>query len=118
MGDPIISEDGLDILISAAEQRGYAYVSVEVLRAIKARHAQAQAEARGAWRPTHRHLKRGSVYDVERRCVQVQTSRPIVEGDLLVVYVGAGDHAWARLHEEFDDGRFEPLPPPRAGGEK
>lgn len=44
--------------------------------------------------------------------VQAST-RPIVEGDVVVVYVDTRADAYARLHEEFHDGRFEPTDGPR-----
>lgn len=64
--------------------------------------------------PTHRHIKRGSTYTVERHGAEVQTSRPIVEGDTITVYVGTDCKAWARLDEEFNDGRFEAIGAPTA----
>ncbi|MCS4089879.1 hypothetical protein [Rhizobium sp. BK176] len=56
-----------------------------------------------------RHLNRGSDYDVMREEVSVQTSRPIQEGDVLTVYVEPDGRGWARLRDEFNDGRFETL---------
>lgn len=61
---------------------------------------------------THCHIKRGSTYTVERQGAEVQTSRPIVEGDMITVYVGTDGKAWARLDEEFNDGRFEVIEAP------
>ncbi|MDB5971266.1 MAG: hypothetical protein JWQ90_3716 [Hydrocarboniphaga sp.] len=58
--------------------------------------------------PTHRHLKRGSVY-AELGRGEVQSSREIVEGDQLVIYRAENGSLWARPPEEFDDGRFKPL---------
>lgn len=54
-----------------------------------------------------RHVKSRGIYARVRYGVEVQTSRPIVEGDTLTIYVGKGGKVWARLDEEFDDGRFE-----------
>jgi hypothetical protein len=56
-----------------------------------------------------RHLTRGSDYDVVREEVSVQTARPIHEGDVLTVYVEPDGKGWARLKDEFNDGRFETL---------
>jgi hypothetical protein len=56
--------------------------------------------------PTHRHRKRGSSYRVTAARVEVQTDRPIVEGDTLTIYVGEDGKCWARLDSEFNDGRF------------
>lgn len=53
-----------------------------------------------------RHVKRGSTYTEVRRGASVQTSRPIVEGDRLVVYDAEDGNTYARLVDEFDDGRF------------
>jgi hypothetical protein len=58
---------------------------------------------------TARHLKRGSDYDVMREDVSVQAARPIHEGDVLTVYVEPDGKGWARLKDEFNDGRFETL---------
>lgn len=58
--------------------------------------------------PRWRHVKRGSTYTEAGRG-EVQTSRPIVEGDKLVAYRGEDGRWWFRLPEEFDDGRFVKL---------
>ncbi|NTF17012.1 hypothetical protein G6L37_01035 [Agrobacterium rubi] len=54
-----------------------------------------------------RHLTRGSSYDVISEAANVQASRPIVEGDLVAVYVADDETTWVRLVSEFNDGRFE-----------
>lgn len=53
------------------------------------------------------HVKRGSHYaEIVRAKVQAST-RPIEEGDTVVVYgEGSGGDAYARRVEEFEDGRF------------
>lgn len=56
--------------------------------------------------PTHRHVARGTDYRVTSTGGEVQTSRPIVEGDTLTTYVDAGGKVWHRLDSEFNDGRF------------
>lgn len=61
-----------------------------------------------AWRPTHRHKKRGSTYRVVAQAA-VQSGRAIVEGDKLIVYLGEDGYWWARPVDEFNDGRFETL---------
>lgn len=62
------------------------------------------------WRPTHRHVKRGSEYEVIARAeVQNSGGLPIREGDLLVIYQGDIGDTWARPIGEFQDGRFEEL---------
>jgi len=64
--------------------------------------------------PTHRHRARGTLYRIDAVRVEVQTSRPIVEGDTLTVYVGEDGKKWARLDSEFNDGRFVDLEEDRA----
>ncbi len=58
-----------------------------------------------------RHLKRGSIYKVLPRDGEVQSKRPIREGDKLVTYIGQDGRVWHRPPEEFDDGRFQQLEP-------
>lgn len=63
-------------------------------------------------RRRYRHLKRGSTYQVVSELAKVQASRPIVEGDHIVVYRAEMDGTdWARPVGEFCDGRFEELRP-------
>lgn len=57
-----------------------------------------------------RHKKRGSTYEVIGYA-SVQTTEPIHEGDVVMVYVGKDGDRWARPAHEFNDGRFESLPP-------
>lgn len=38
---------------------------------------------------------------------EVQSSRPIKEGDVLTIYLDMYGKLWARPVEEFHDGRFE-----------
>jgi len=54
-----------------------------------------------------RHLTRGSSYDVIAEEASVQTSKPIVEGDRVAVYLGDDGGTWVRPVGEFNDGRFE-----------
>lgn len=59
-----------------------------------------------------RHRKRGTIYRVISRDVEVQAGSPIVEGDRLVIYIGSMPcKVWARPANEFDDGRFEQVKP-------
>lgn len=91
----------------ACHQRRMPYVTIlPVGRTVLRR-----AAARGIdlMEPTHRHRARGSLYRVTAVRVEVQTSRPIVEGDTLTVYVGEDGKMWARLDSEFNDGRFVDL---------
>jgi hypothetical protein len=55
------------------------------------------------------HKKRGSSYRVDHIEAEVQSSRQLVEGDTVVVYVSAAGKAWVRPTDEFNDGRFELL---------
>lgn len=59
-----------------------------------------------SWR-FFRHLKRGSRYRVLNVQFEVQSSRPIVEGETLICYFDARGKGWARPADEFNDGRFE-----------
>lgn len=74
-----------------------------------------------AWRPTHQHLKRGSTYrvigeaeaqvSVAGRSDFPATARLIGDGDKLTVYQGEDGKLWVRFSDEFNDGRFVPVPP-------
>lgn len=73
--------------------------------------------AKVAWKPTHRHFKRGSLYrvigeaeaQVSKPTVNVfsvSACRPMKDEDRLTVYQGADGKLWARFSDEFNDGRF------------
>ena len=76
--------------------------------------ALARRGAAVQWRPTHRHVKRGSSYQ-RVGTARVQASGLIAEDDAVVVYRAEDGSLWARPMDEFNDGRFEPLPLPPAG---
>jgi hypothetical protein len=58
--------------------------------------------------PTHRHLRRGTLYSIVGEAeLQAPSDRRIDEGDILTVYRGEDGKLWARHTEEFRDGRFE-----------
>lgn len=63
------------------------------------------------------HKKRGTVYEVIGEAeLQCATHDPS-EGDELVIYRGDDGKLWARMRDEFHDGRFEALrPEPRGEG--
>lgn len=72
-----------------------------------------RAERKRAWRSTHRHVKRGTDYQVlgEGR---VQTTHPLRDDDYVTIYRDRHGLYWARPTSEFEDGRFIVLPPPPA----
>lgn len=74
------------------------------------------AEPIDAWRPTHKHKKRGTEYQYIGSAL-LQTDKPLSDYASLAVYVGKEGDIWARQMNEFSDGRFEPLPPPPQEGE-
>lgn len=63
---------------------------------------------RGPFVPTHRHRK-GGEYRVLGRAVWEPDRTEAV------IYDDAEGNVWVRPAAEFDDGRFTPLPAPRAG---
>lgn len=88
---------------------------VERRRAAEADAARLRAEAATSVQVAAvdrvRHLKRGSTYGVAFRQVEIQTGRPIIEGNIITVYVAEADGTvWGRPVEEFTDGRFEAAP--------
>lgn len=52
------------------------------------------------------HHRRGGNYRRFAKAASVQSSRPIIEGDTVTVYVSQDHRVWIRLQEEFEDGRF------------
>ena len=59
--------------------------------------------------PTHRHLKRGTTYRVLGEARAQCSTRPIVDGEMLVLYRGEDGVASVRVRDEFEDGRFEEI---------
>lgn len=92
--------------MSAADDARVEALQQEVARLMQRIDELERAAGLGA--PTHRHLKRGSVY-AQLGLGQVQSSRPIVEGDVLTIYRAENGSLWARPEQEFNDGRFKPL---------
>ncbi len=57
------------------------------------------------WRPTHRHVKRGTEYREVARG-KLQTDVPLTDYAELVAYHDQNGNWWFRAPAEFDDGRF------------
>lgn len=60
------------------------------------------------WEPTHRHVKRGSLYRITGGA-KLQTENPCPDEAFLIVYQDEKGLLWARPGSEFYDGRFEPF---------
>ena len=60
------------------------------------------------FKPTHRHKKRGSVYQFLGQAL-IQTDTPIVDNDIVNIYCNDAGGQYARKPSEFNDGRFEEL---------
>lgn len=76
-------------------------------------------EVGGGWRPTHRHVKRGTEYEVLGTAC-VQTASPLTDEEVVIVYQDAEGVTWIRRPSEFNDSRFEAIPSPptnQEGGE-
>ncbi|GEM_PF-3688445 len=65
-------------------------------------------QAKGGWTPTHRHLGRGTEYEVIGEA-QVQTVTGLCDYDKVTVYRGEEGDLWVRACDEFNDGRFAAL---------
>lgn len=88
-----------------------AYSEIVLLRSQLA--ALRPASSGGAWRPTHRHVKRGTEYRLIGRGI-VQTSEPLNDDEYVMIYEGQDGSLWARDADEWSDGRFEALSAPPA----
>lgn len=72
------------------------------------------------WRPTHRHKKRGSEYQLlgigkmqtnDWSDLAVYPAQSPVDMREVAIYCAKDGTLWVRPREEFEDGRFEPLRP-------
>jgi hypothetical protein len=63
------------------------------------------------WRPTHRHLKRGTEYQVIGQGMVQVGEGGLIDGEAVVIYRDETGRWWVRPPSEFDDGRFVPLAP-------
>jgi hypothetical protein len=91
------------IRMPAAGTPDSAHDTLPLIRTALARPAPPAAEA--GFTPTHRHYK-GGLYQV--------LMRGVLEGNLMpvVIYRAENGTNWVRSAQEFDDGRFAPLPAP------
>lgn len=64
--------------------------------------------------PTHRHIKRGTLYR-HLGTARVQSDEPLTDDAEVEVYHGAHGDLWARRKSEFHDGRFAALSQPDSG---
>jgi len=78
------------------------------------------------WKPTHRHVKTGGEYVLlgigkmqaqdwlfERFLDVGRSKLDSVDMREVAIYRGHDGQLWARPREEFEDGRFAPLPAPK-----
>ncbi|QPC91475.1 hypothetical protein [Mesorhizobium sp. INR15] len=75
---------------------------------IRAERAEATVSELLAWKPTHRHVKRGSEYAIVGQA-QVQCEDGLTDYEIATVYRGKDGELWVRRKSEFEDGRFEAL---------
>lgn len=57
------------------------------------------------WKPTHRHVKRGTLYRLVSSAV-LQTEHPVGDNEFLALYQDEHGLYWVRPADEFKDGRF------------
>lgn len=88
-------------------------LSDAISRCERAEADAARMRAALEFRPTHRHVKRGTEYQVFGTA-SLQTAVNAYDGEVLVLYKAPGGNIWARPHDEFYDGRFTALSTPRA----
>lgn len=87
-------------------------IPVEIAAVAKLLDAEiAELRALTTWRPTHRHVKRGSEYMIVGAAELQASTDDLVDGSEMIVYRGKDGRIWCRQVDEFNDGRFEVLPP-------
>ena len=110
--------DAVAKALHAAGELGSSWDEAGDMRDVYRQDARAAIEALDAVRSQgrYRHKKRGGTYAL-LGTAEAQASAPINEGEPIAVYrCDADGRLWARPLGEFDDGRFEPLPPPPKEG--
>lgn len=90
--------DGPDVAVGIA----VGAVHIEML-------IDAEIEKACAFEATHRHLKRGTTYQLLGPAI-LQTEVPLSDGAALLAYGDEEGGLWVRPPEEFNDGRFEEIP--------
>mgnify|MGYP000364350470 CR=1 FL=1 len=60
----------------------------------------------GAWKATHRHVKRGTGYH-RMATAKMQATDPVTDMQTVEIYQGEDGQWWVRPTSEFNDGRFE-----------
>jgi hypothetical protein len=61
------------------------------------------------FKPTHRHVKRGTTYEIVGNAILQCSANSILDEQPLVVYRGEDGQLWVRGVTEFNDGRFDLL---------
>lgn len=79
------------------------------IRTLREDKAALAAEVERAWRPTHRHIKRGTEYRLIATG-RLQTEESCEDMRNVAVYLAHDGRYWVRPVSEFIDGRFETLP--------
>jgi hypothetical protein len=78
-------------------------------------HREASATAgEVGWRPTHRHVKSGGLYQATGTRINATNT---ASGQIMVDYQDERGQKFCREQHEFEDGRFEAIPSP-TGGDK
>src|SRR4051812_29551363 len=70
---------------------------------------RAAADQGEGWRPTHRHVKRGTEYEVIGWGSVQCSEAGLLDNEHVMIYRGQDGTLWARRLSEFIDGRFEML---------